>query len=59
MLYFDTQRVLDAVQVIAGLRYNTSMMIDLLENTRFPESSESVTGQLFKQWVKDAELFVG
>lgn len=47
------------LQVIAGLYYNTTMMLELLENTRFPEHTESVTAQLFKQWVKDAELFMG
>ena len=46
-------------QVIAGLYTNASMVLELLENTRFPESNESITLQFFKQWIKDAELFVG
>lgn len=48
-----------ALQVIAGLHYNASMMLELLENTRFPDSTESVTTQFFKQWIKDAEVFMG
>ena len=47
------------VQVIAGLYYNTGMVLELLENTRFPDSSESITKQFFREWVKDIHLFAG
>ena len=47
--------------MIAGLYYNTALMLDLLEKTHFPDSTEAITAQFFSQWVKDAtsDLFMG
>ena len=47
--------------MIAGLYYNTAMMLELLEKTHFPDSPEAITAQFFTQWVKDAtaDLFMG
>lgn len=46
-------------QVIAALFYNPSMLIELLEKTRFSESTEAITSQFLSQWIKDADLFMG
>ena len=48
-------------QVIAGIYYNTAMMLELLEKTHFPDSPEAITSQFFTQWVKDAtaDLYMG
>jgi len=45
--------------VIAALFYNPSMLIELLEKTRFSESTEAITTQFLSQWIKDADLFMG
>lgn len=47
------------LQVIAGLYYNPTILLEFLEVTCFPNTTESITAQLFKQWVKDAALFEG
>lgn len=59
LLNWIFKKILYHLQVIAGLYYNADMMLGLLETTHFPDSTESITSQLFKQWVKDAELFIG
>jgi len=45
--------------VIASLFYNPSMLIELLEKTRFSESTDAITSQFLSQWIKDADLFMG
>ena len=35
------------------------MLIELLEKTRFSESTEAITSQFLSQWIKDADLFMG
>jgi hypothetical protein len=45
--------------VIAALYYNPTLLLNTLEITRFPNTSESITEQFFKQWFSDVDCFLG
>lgn len=57
--YFVSTFALAVPQVIAGLYCNTTMVLGLLENTRFPDNTDSITTQFFREWVKGINLFAG
>ncbi|XP_062851040.1 importin-8 isoform X1 [Trichomycterus rosablanca] len=44
---------------IAALYYNPTLLINTLENMRFPHSPEPITAQFINQWMNDTEFFLG
>ena len=51
--------VFDDLQVIAALYYNPTLLMQTLENMHFPNTSEPITEQFFRQWINDVECFLG
>lgn len=47
------------LQAIAGLVYNTPLLLSVLEKLQFPNTQETVTAQFFSQWVSDYDCFFG
>nr|DBA30347.1 TPA: hypothetical protein GDO54_006343 [Pyxicephalus adspersus] len=45
--------------VIAALFYNPPLLLNTLEQIRFPHSSEPITAQFINQWVNDTDCFLG
>uniref|UniRef100_H2ZR06 Importin N-terminal domain-containing protein n=1 Tax=Ciona savignyi TaxID=51511 RepID=H2ZR06_CIOSA len=45
--------------VIAALYYNPSLLIQTLESMRFPNTSETISEQFFRQWINDVDCFLG
>ncbi|XP_039266742.2 importin-7-like [Styela clava] len=45
--------------VIAALYYNPTLLFQTLESMQFPNTTETVTEQFFRQWLKDADCFLG
>ncbi|XP_075440877.1 importin-8-like isoform X1 [Ascaphus truei] len=45
--------------VIASLYYNPALLLNTLEQIRFPHSSEPITAQFVNQWVNDTDCFLG
>ncbi|KAM5171427.1 importin-8 [Mantella aurantiaca] len=45
--------------VIAALYYNPALLLNTLEQIRFPHSSEPITAQFINQWVNDTDCFLG
>ncbi|PIO00699.1 hypothetical protein AB205_0038510 [Aquarana catesbeiana] len=45
--------------VIAALFYNSALLLNTLEQIRFPHSSEPITAQFINQWVNDTDCFLG
>ncbi|XP_041111080.1 importin-8 isoform X1 [Polyodon spathula] len=44
---------------IAALYYNPTLLIQTLENIRFPHSPEPITAQFINQWMNDTDCFLG
>ncbi|XP_066524159.1 importin-8 isoform X2 [Hoplias malabaricus] len=44
---------------IAALYYSPSLLMNTLENIRFPHSPEPITAQFINQWMNDTEFFLG
>ncbi|CAJ0960718.1 unnamed protein product [Ranitomeya imitator] len=44
---------------IASLYYNPALLLNTLEQIRFPHSSEPITAQFINQWVNDTDCFLG
>ncbi|XP_053574782.1 importin-8 [Bombina bombina] len=44
---------------IASLYYNPDLLMNTLEQIRFPLSSEPITAQFVNQWVNDTDCFLG
>ncbi|KAM4035336.1 importin-8 [Anomaloglossus baeobatrachus] len=44
---------------IACLYYNPPLLMNTLEQIRFPHSSEPITAQFINQWVNDTDCFLG
>ncbi|KAJ7371004.1 importin-7 [Desmophyllum pertusum] len=44
---------------IAGLIYNTPLLLSILDKLQFPNSHETVTAQFFSHWVNDYDCFFG
>ncbi|KAM8973357.1 importin-8 [Pelodytes ibericus] len=45
--------------VIASLYYNPALLLNTLEQIRFPHSAEPITAQFVNQWVNDTDCFLG
>ncbi|CAK8692133.1 unnamed protein product [Clavelina lepadiformis] len=45
--------------VIAALYYNPALLLQTLENMRFPNTSEAISEQFFRQWINDVDCFLG
>ncbi|KAG8438463.1 hypothetical protein GDO86_004870 [Hymenochirus boettgeri] len=45
--------------VIACLYYNPALLLNTLEQIRFPQSLEPITTQFVNQWVNDTDCFLG
>ncbi|KAK2565652.1 Importin-7 [Acropora cervicornis] len=44
---------------VAGLIYNTPLLLSILEKLQFPNTQETVTAQFFSQWLNDHDCFFG
>ncbi|XP_020624379.1 importin-7-like [Orbicella faveolata] len=44
---------------IAGLIYNTPLLLSVLDKLQFPNTNETVTAQFFSRWVNDHDCFFG
>ncbi|XP_005989743.1 importin-7 isoform X2 [Latimeria chalumnae] len=44
---------------IAALYYNPHLLLNTLENLRFPNNTESVTNHFITQWLNDVDCFLG
>lgn len=44
---------------IAGLIYNTPLLLSILDKLHFPNTNETVTAQFFSHWVSDYDCFFG
>lgn len=44
---------------IAGLYYSPPLLLNTLENLRFPNNTESVTNHFITQWLNDIDCFLG
>ncbi|KAL9955530.1 hypothetical protein ACROYT_G036866 [Oculina patagonica] len=44
---------------IAGLIYNTPLLLSILDKLQFPNTNETVTAQFFSHWVNDFDCFFG
>lgn len=44
---------------VAGLIYNTPLLLGILEKLQFPNTQETVTAQFFSQWLNDHDCFFG
>ena len=47
------------LQAIAGLIYNTPLLLSVLDKLQFPNTNETVTAQFFSRWVNDHDCFFG
>ena len=47
------------MQAIAGLIYNTPLLLSVLDKLQFPNTNETVTAQFFSRWVSDFDCFFG
>ncbi|KAH9487616.1 importin-7 [Bulinus truncatus] len=45
--------------VIAGLYYNTPLLLDILSKMQIPNVQGSILGQFLKQWLHDTDCFLG
>ncbi|XP_059170655.1 importin-7-like [Physella acuta] len=45
--------------VIAGLYYNSQLLLDVLGKMQIPNVQGSILGQFLKQWLHDADCFLG
>ncbi|XP_075441249.1 importin-8-like [Ascaphus truei] len=52
-------RTMSLQVVIASLYYNPALLLNTLEQIRFPHSSEPITAQFVNQWVNDTDCFLG
>uniref|UniRef100_A0A8C9WJC5 Importin 7 n=1 Tax=Scleropages formosus TaxID=113540 RepID=A0A8C9WJC5_SCLFO len=44
---------------IAALYYNPPLLLNTLENLRFPNNTEPITNHFISQWLKDVDCFLG
>ncbi|KAF3832671.1 hypothetical protein F7725_026336 [Dissostichus mawsoni] len=44
---------------IAGLYYSPPLLLNTLENLRFPNNTEPITNHFITQWLKDVDCFLG
>ncbi|XP_033846015.1 importin-7 [Periophthalmus magnuspinnatus] len=44
---------------IAALYYNPHLLLNTLENLRFPNNTEPITNHFISQWLKDIDCFLG
>lgn len=44
---------------IAALYYSPPLLLNTLENLRFPNSTEPITNHFITQWLKDVDCFLG
>jgi len=44
---------------IAALYYNPHLLLNTLENLRFPNNVEPVTSHFITQWLNDVDCFLG
>ncbi|XP_028673781.2 importin-8 [Erpetoichthys calabaricus] len=52
-------RIMCLQVAIAALYYDPVLLIDTLENIRFPHSPEPITAQFINQWMNDTDCFLG
>ncbi|XP_078483140.1 importin-7 isoform X1 [Ciona intestinalis] len=45
--------------VIAALYYNPTLLLQTLESMRFPNTTETISEQFFRQWINDVDCFLG
>lgn len=45
--------------VVAAIWYNAPLLFQTLESMQFPNTTETVTEQFFRQWIKDSDCFLG
>ena len=44
---------------IAALYYSPPLLLNTLENLRFPNNTEPITNHFITQWLKDVDCFLG
>ena len=45
--------------VIAALYYNPGLLLQVMEKIHMPNATEPITDQFLRQWINDADCFLG